>query len=111
MSEVTVETVEITDLGAQARGNRVFGVIIGESIHLSFECAPKDYDASVTFCLIGIMEGLRFTGNTGAVILPNNCRLYTTGVEALALDGPGGAPPEIFPDWGSALAAARMLTP
>lgn len=75
MDEVMVTVVELNDLGAQSRGHRVFGVVVGGDRHLSFETTPDDYDASVTFCLIGVMEGLRYAEANPVLVMPHGLEL------------------------------------
>lgn len=75
MSDVVVESVEITDLGAQARGSRVFGLHVGDDTRLSFEVLANEYDAAVTFALIGVLEGIRHGGAAGVLRLPHDATL------------------------------------
>lgn len=111
MSEVSVEVVEITDLGAQARGNRVFGVKIGDDTHLSFETSPDHYDPAVTFFLIGVMEGLRYAGQDAVLILPDRHRLTAENSGVISFEDVGvGSPPLTFQDWSAALAHVMATT-
>jgi hypothetical protein len=106
MTDVTVEAVEITDLGAQARGNQVFGVSIGDDTRLSFETTPEEFNAAITFCLIGVVEGLRYAGRMGVVTFTNGATLAASDTGGLVLTIPGGNPDAMFETWPDALNAA-----
>jgi len=105
MADVFVESGELTDTGAQARGNRIFGVKVGEATRVSFEVAPDSYDAAITFFLIGVIEGLRYRSDNAVLVLPNGHHLIAAhGEETLLVDDQG------FPDWGAAMSRIAEIS-